>query len=226
MSWFSAEIADFFAELELNNDKEWFEKNRGRYESLVKLPMSAFAAEMIVRMKELDPAIDLLPRNALFRIHRDTRFSRDKRPYKTNAGMVISRGKRHDPGVTGLYFHVDAERMAVASGMYFLEPAQIRAVRLHIVQNLEEFSGLIADPEFVRYFGELVGEKNKTIAAEFRESAAHQPLLFNKQFFYWADHDPQTLTRPDLPDFVMAHMRAAQPLNGFLNEALQGAPNF
>lgn len=216
MAWFTADASDFFAELELNNNRDWFEKNKKRYEASVKTPMNAFAAEMIARMQQIDPQISMLPRNAVFRIHRDTRFSRDSKPYKTNAGMVVSRGGRHEPGVTGLYFHLDAQRMAVASGLYFLEPPQLRAVREHISRNLEEFAALLADPNFVRHFGELAGEKNKVLPADLREAATKQPLLYNKQFFYWAEYETAEALREDLPDFLMSHMAAALPLNGFL----------
>ena len=220
MGWFTNDTFNFFAELEFNNDREWFENNRKRYESAVKGPMTAFAAEMIPRMQELDPGIDTVASKAVFRIHRDTRFSKDKRPYKTNAGMVIARGGRHEPGVSGLYFHLDARRMAVASGLYFLEPAQLRAVRAHIVGHPDEFASLLADPEFVKYFREMAGEKNKILPEEFRAAAAAQPLLFNKQFFYWAEYDTEDAKRDDLPEFVMGHMRAAYPMNRFLGVAL------
>lgn len=221
MAWFTEDAFDFFGELELNNDREWFEKNKKRYEASVKQPLLAFAAEMIGRMQELDPQIVMLPRNAVFRIHRDTRFSKDNRPYKTNAGMVVSRGGRHEPGVAGLYFHFDAQRMAVASGLYFLEPAQLAAVRGHIVDHLDEFEGLVTDREFVKYFGEMAGSKNKVLPKELREAASKQPLLFNKQFFYWAEHDTSVALREDLGDFVMDHMRSAQPLNDFLTAPLK-----
>lgn len=223
MAWFTADASDFFAELELNNDKDWFERNRKRYDQSVKEPMLSFAAEMIERMKEVDPGISMLPRNAIFRIHRDTRFARDKRPYKTNAGLVVARGGRHEPGVAGLYFHLDAGRMAIASGYYFLEPSQLRLMRSHLAANLPEFEARLTQADFVRFFGEVAGEKNKKLPEELRDAAAQQPLLFNKQFFYWAEYGPEEALREDLAEFVMAHMRAAAPMNRFLGAALEKA---
>jgi len=220
MSWFSPEATRFFADLEQNNDKEWFEKNRKRYEQNVKLPMLEFAGEMIERMRELEPGIQMLPRNAVFRIHRDTRFSPNKTPYKTNAGLVVARGGRHEPGVAGLYFHFDSGRMAVASGYYFLEPGQLRSMRQHIAANLGEFARLLDSEDWKRLFGEMAGEKNKVLPAELREAASAQPLLYNKQFFYWAEYPAEEIVRQDLPDFVMEHMRAATPMNRFLGKAL------
>jgi uncharacterized protein (TIGR02453 family) len=220
MAWFTPDATQFFAELEQNNNKEWFEPNKKRYEASVKKPMLEFAAEMIERMSGIDPEITMLPRNAVFRLHRDTRFSKDKAPYKTNAGLVITRGEKHNPGVPGLYFHFDSSRMAVASGLYFLEPAQLKLVREHIAANLDEFEALLNDPAWRASFGEMAGEKNKILAPELKAAAQRQPLIFNKQFFYWSEHPAAEITREDLPEFVVSHIQAAQPMNRFLTRPM------
>jgi uncharacterized protein (TIGR02453 family) len=220
MAWFTADAIAFFAELENNNDREWFEKNKKRYEASVKQPMLEFAAEMIERMRVVDPEISMLPRNAVFRIHRDTRFSPNKTPYKTNGGMVITRGEKHNPGAPGLYFHFDAARMAVASGLYFLEPAQLKLVRTHIAANLDEFEKLLNEPKWLEAFGEMAGSKNKVLPPDFKAAAQKQPLLYNKQFFYWSEHPALEITREDLPEFVMTRIEAAQPMNRFLTQPL------
>jgi uncharacterized protein (TIGR02453 family) len=221
MPWFTPDAIAFFAELEQNNDKTWFDQNRKRYEQSVKQPLLEFAAEMIPRMQELDPEITMLPKNAVFRIHRDTRFSKEKAPYKTNAGMVITRGAKHNPGAPGLYFHFDSGRMAIASGLYFIEPAQLKTVREHIANNLDEFEQLLNDQNWKSHFGEMAGMKNKILPPELKEAAAKQPLLYNKQFFYWAEHPAHEITREDLADFVIAHIKAAQPMNAFLTRPIR-----
>jgi uncharacterized protein (TIGR02453 family) len=220
MAWFTQDTIDFLSELRENNAKEWFEANRKRYEASVKKPILEFAAEMIERMREVDPEITMLPKNAVFRIHRDTRFSNDKSPYKTNVGMVVTRGEKHNPGVPGLYFHLDASQMYIATGLYFLEPAQLRAVREHIASNLSQFQNLLEDEEFQQHFGTIAGEKNKVLPPEFKEAAQQQPLLYNKQFYYSSDHKPEVALRDDLPEFVMTRIRAAGPMNRFLSEAI------
>ncbi|MFY9233458.1 MAG: DUF2461 domain-containing protein [Fimbriimonadaceae bacterium] len=220
MPWFTPDTIAFLQDLSENNDRDWFHANKKRYEASVKGPVLEFAAEMIERMRTIDPEITMLPKNAVFRIHRDTRFSQDKSPYKTNIGLVVTRGAKHDPGLPGLYFHLDGKSMAVASGCYFLLPEQIKAIRRLIVANAAEFDNLLNDNEFKAKFGMMAGEKNKILPPEFREAAAKQPLLFNKQFFYWAEHKPEEALRDDLPEFVMSHIRAAQPMNAFLSRAL------
>jgi len=220
MAWFTKDALDFFAELEQNNDRPWFEKNKKRYEDSVKKPMEAFAAEMIGRMQKLDPEISMLPKDAVFRIYRDIRFSKDKTPYKTNAGMSISCRGKTDFARPGMYFHMDARSMGVASGFYMPEPPQIHAIRAHIAANLGEFERLLEDAKFKKTFGTIAGERNKVLPAELRDAAAKQPVIFNKQFYYWGEHDGEEVLRDDLPDFLMKHVEAAQPMNRFLAAAL------
>jgi uncharacterized protein (TIGR02453 family) len=218
MAWFTTETLDFFGELELNNNREWFAKNKVRFEKHVKKPMEEFAAEMILRMKEIDPDLSMQPKDAVFRIYRDTRFSKDKTPYKTNAGLSVTRGAKTHLA-SGVYFHIDARRMGIASGRYMMEPPEIAAVRSHIARNLDEFARLLEDPEFKSRFGTITGAKNKILPAELRDAAKCQPLLFNKQFYYWAEYDGSEAMRDDLAEFVMEHVRAALPMNGFLAQA-------
>jgi len=221
MAWFSEDLSAFLRDLSENNNKEWFEANKKRYENSVKKPLEAFAGELIPRMQLIDPSITTTPKQAVFRIYRDTRFSKDKAPYKENAAMVIAPGGRHEPGKVGLYFNTDKEQMVIASGLYFVEPAQLAKVRQHIVDTGPELRRLLADKDFVQHFGELQGEKNKVLPAEFKAAAVVEPLVANKQFFYWASYPAKELLREDLPDFVMAHMLACQPLNLFLTTPLR-----
>ena len=220
MSWFCHDTFDFFRELEENNNKPWFEANRKRYETSVKQPMLAFTEEMIGRMLELDPNVVTDAKKSIMRQHRDTRFSKDKAPYRICASMVISRGGKGDHTTPGLYFSLTSTRTYVASGVYMIEAPQLKALRQHILDHEDEFAQLIRDPEFVAKFGEIQGERNKILPPEFKAAGERIPLLFNKQFFYSAVLDQATVLRDDLPDVVMAHVRAAQPLNRFFAQAL------
>lgn len=216
MAWFEQDAIDFFRELELNNNREWFEKNKKRYEARVKKPMEAFADHMIGRMREILPNIQATGKQSVFRIYKDVRFSKDKTPYKTNAGMHINDGGKGDLGSPGLYFHIDPRVMGIASGRYMLEPRPLKEIRTFISGNLQEFQGLLEDKNFKEHFGTIAGEKNKVLPPEFREAAAKQPLLFNKQFYYWAEYESEDALRDDLDDFIMSHMRACRKMNEFL----------
>ncbi len=102
------------------------------------------------------------------------------------------------------------------------EPAKIAAIRAHIAAHQEEFAKLLEDPAFKGKFGTMIGERNKVLPPELKEAAARQPLIFNKQFYYWAEYDAMGVVRDDLTDFVMDHFAAARPMNRFLEIASSG----
>ena len=221
MAWFTQDAIDFFRELEFNNHRDWFEKNKKRYENSVKKPMEAFADEMIGRMKELLPDIQMTGKQAVFRIYKDVRFSKDKTPYKTNAGLHVNSAAKGDLANPGLYFHIDPRVMGIASGAYMLEPPAVKRMRTYLAENLDAFQKQLDDKEFQKYFGGIKGEVNKILPPEFREAAQKQPLLFNKQFYYWAEHEAEEALREDLPEYLMAHMKACRKMNQFLVKGLK-----
>jgi uncharacterized protein (TIGR02453 family) len=221
MAWFEQDAIDFFRELELNNNREWFEKNKKRYEANVKKPMEAFADHMIGRMREILPNIQTTGKQSVFRIYKDVRFSKDKTPYKTNAGMHINDGGKGDLGSPGLYFHIDPRVMGIASGRYMLEPGPLKELRTFIAANLDEFQKLLDDKDFKKHFGTIAGEKNKILPPEFKEAAAKQPLLFNKQFYYWAEHEAEDALRDDLDEVIMDHIRACRKMNEFVTRCVR-----
>ncbi|MCB0846293.1 MAG: DUF2461 domain-containing protein, partial [Bacteroidetes bacterium] len=104
MPYFTPDYIAFFEELARNNTKEWFDQNRSRYEKSVKKPFYAFVERMIDLISEDDPAVMITPKDAIFRINRDIRFSNDKTPYKTNFSAVVSPGGRKEMVTPGLYF--------------------------------------------------------------------------------------------------------------------------
>jgi uncharacterized protein (TIGR02453 family) len=221
MPAFTQDAIEFFRELELNNNKEWFEKNKKRYESSVKKPMEAFAETMIERMREILPDIQMTGKQAVFRIYRDTRFSKDKTPYKTNAGLHVNGASKGDLSSPGLYFHIDPRCMGIASGCYMMEPPALKKLRTYLASNLSDFQKELDNKDFQKYFGGIKGEVNKILPPELKEAAQKQPLLFNKQFYYWAEHEAEEALRDDLADFLMDHMRACKSMNEFLVKGLR-----
>ena len=92
MPYFEKDFLEFFKELEKNNNKDWFDANRKRYEKVIKDPFKAFVQKMIDRMHELDSSVIIQPKDCIFRINRDIRFSKDKTPYKSNVSAVVGVG--------------------------------------------------------------------------------------------------------------------------------------
>ena len=216
---FSSDTSEFLRELELNNNRPWFETSKKRFEAAVMEPMEALAAVMIERMKELEPSISMLPKETLSKIHRDVRLSKDKSLYWTAVEMSVGPPSRPTLRAPGLGFRVGPRDVRITSGYRVLESDKVRVIRNFLAVHLEEFEVELNKPDFKKYFGTMRGDRSKMLAPELTAAAGRQPLLFNNQFCYWADHEPKTAQREDLPDFLMEHMRAAQPMNKFLARA-------
>lgn len=221
MSFFTQGFVDFFQELATHNDREWFHAHKKQYERDVKEPFKAFVAHMIGRVQEHEPAVKIEPKQAIFRINRDIRFSKDKTPYKLYAGAALSPGGRKDMRNPGLYFHLSPLDSMVATGVYMPDKEDLYRIREAIAHEPDRVDSILADPKLKDAWGEVQGDKNKRLPREFKEAAEHQPLLFNKQF-YLVRHfqDAAFPLRPDLDDYFIDLFLAADSWNAFLKEAL------
>lgn len=220
MSWFTRDFFTFFEGLKENNNREWFHENKKLYEQAVKEPFYELVEDLINRMKGEDAGFDLQPKDAIFRINRDIRFSQNKDPYKLNVAASISPAGRKSMETPGFYLHFGIDEMMTGGGAYMVEKDNIRKIRHAIASAPDEFEALLADKEFVEKYGGLRGEKNKVVPSEFKEAVARQPLVANKQFYYIAELKPTFLLKNDLPEQLMGYYHAGQPLNAFLAEAM------
>lgn len=216
MAWFTADFNRFFKELAANNSKDWFDDQRARYLQAVKEPFERFTAEMIARVARLDPQVRIAPKDAIFRINRDVRFSKDKAPYKLNRSALITAGGRKAMSAPGIYFELGPEQVAVYGGAYMPDKEQLWELRDRMARQPAKFKNLYQDKDFKKLFGTIRGDRNKVLPAEFKTAAAKEPLLFNKQFYYGAELPAKLVTDPQLPDRLMDHYRAMAPMNKFL----------
>ena len=220
MSFFSQDFINFFQELSENNNRDWFQANKKRYEKEVKDPFKNFVAEMINRVQDDDPNVMIEPKEAIFRIYRDVRFAKDKSPYKTHMAAVISPKGRKDHSYPGMYFQMNHENIGIAGGGYSLGKEQLQRLRELIASQPERFQSLIDDKDFKSCFGELRGEEHKRIPKEFKEAAEKQPLIFKKQMYYWGEIDKKHITSPKLADTMMKYYFAAKPMKEFFMETM------
>jgi len=216
MAWFTADFNRFFKDLAKNNNTEWFDAGRQRYGISVKAPFVTFVAEVIARVAKLDPGVRITPREAVFRVNRDIRFSKDKTPYKLRMAALVSTAGRKDRGVPGIYFELGPEKVGIYGGCFTPVKDELHRIRRHIAVNGKEFKALRDARPFKERFGEVLGERNKVVPAEFKAALAREPLIANKQFYYMAELPPGTVEDPRLADILMEHYRAMRPLNGFL----------
>ena len=220
MPYFDNDFLVFLQELRENNNKTWFEANRRRYEENVKEPFAAFVAEMIKRVRSLDPSVAIPPKNAIFRIFRDTRFSRDKTPYKTHMSALISATGRKNMEHPGYYFELNPDEVKIYGGSHHLERETLAKVRAYIAKDPPSFHRLIDAEPFVRKFGQIRGERSKRLPPELKEAAEQEPLLYNKEYYFFSRLDGRAVLEHDLADVLMEHIEVGKPINDFLASAM------
>ncbi len=222
MTYFSPKFIAFFKGLQANNTSEWFADHKRDYENEVKKPFIAFLTDLIARAQVDEPELQQLPKDAVFRINRDVRFSKDKRPYKEHVSAIINRYGKKSP-LPGFYLQFGGSEAWIGGGAYEIEKEALANIRSEIHYNGAEFRELLAaDPFKQHYGGVLLGDRNKILPEPYKSAVADEPYLANKQFYYMATLPSQELLlRPDLLDYVYAHMIAARPINAFLTLAMQ-----
>ena len=140
---FGPKALPFFKALAFHQSREWFEANRSTYETAVKGPLGELVEDVAERLGKARVPIKGDRKSSVFRIHRDVRFSSNKDPYKTNAGVALTRsGAKSDPGV--LYFHLSPEEYSFAAGFYLPEPDQLGRLRGSAARAQKAFKAMTA----------------------------------------------------------------------------------
>ncbi|MEL6252399.1 MAG: DUF2461 domain-containing protein [Bacteroidota bacterium] len=222
MAYFDQDFIKFFSELEQNNHKDWFQRNKKLYEKKVKLPFRVFVAALIDTLENKWGSIPYDAKDFILRINRDIRFSKDKTPYKTHVEAMISAYGKKEYTRPGIFLQVNHKGLKLYTGSYMLEKENLYRVRTEIVNNMKEFEKLTTDATFLSVFGDILGDKHKRIDKEFREAAEKQPLIFHKGFYYGFELDEKALLKDDLIEVMMEKFAAADGMNAFLDRVLGG----
>jgi len=207
----------FLSGLKLNNEREWFNSNRSRYEEARK-NFEAFVQAVIGEIVKFDPIYKgLEAKSCIFRINRDTRFSHDKSVYKTNFGAFMVRGgKKNGDRFPGYYFHIEPGSSFAAGGAYVPPTPWLNAIREKIEENADELIRVINNKEFKKYFGALDGEKLKTAPKGYPRDHPYIELLKMKSFLAYRSISDRELTSEGCFDLVVSAFRAMKPLHDFL----------
>jgi uncharacterized protein (TIGR02453 family) len=213
------EVLNFLSELKENNNKEWFDQNRDRYQECRKKVL--FLTELIIHeVGKFDPEIgNLDPKNCLFRIFRDVRFSNDKTPYKTNMGSFISKGGRKSV-CAGYYLHIEPGVSFVGGGSYCPPADALKAYRTEIFDHSEEFKRLIYNESFRKVYPELYNDKLKTAPKGFPKDFPDIDLLKYKSYAFGSTIDDSLVTSDAFVEKILSSMKELHPVNQFLNTAL------
>lgn len=221
-SHFSPTLFQFLAELSLNNTREWFQENRERYERDVREPMIEFIADFAEKLDTISPHMVADPRRSggsMFRINRDTRFSRDKSPYKTN----VSAHFRHEVGREvhgpGFYLHLDPDRVFAAASIWMPDSATLRKIREAIAANPARWEGIVKDEAFASTFT-LEGDSLKRAPRGFDPDHPLIETLKLKTFAAATSFDQEVACSPGFVDVYAGACRVAAPFSEFLTKAV------
>lgn len=212
-------ILHFLSELKENNNKEWFDQNRDRYQESRKKML--FLTELINQeVARFDPEIGILdPKDCVFRIFRDVRFSNDKTPYKTNMGSFLSKGGRKSIRA-GYYLHIEPEGSFVGGGSYCPPADALKAIRTEIFDHPEEFKRLIFSPSFQKVYPEMYDDKLKTAPKGFPKDFEDIDLLKYKSYAFTSRLSNSVVTSDDFVKKVLVAMKELHPVNRFVNAGL------
>lgn len=218
MSFFQKEFIDFFIDLAPNNNKDWFDVNRKRYETFVKKPFSDFVQHIISEISKTDKNFkNLEAKDCIFRINRDIRFSKDKSPYKLMVSAVVAPSGKKSKAINGVYFELTPEHVRVYGGVYEIEKEDLQLVRQGIANNLKKFKELYTNKKFVEVFGKILGEQNKIVPKELKEAAEREPLIFNKQWYFFTEFPPETILDKNLDKMILDCYEVGKPVEDFFN---------
>src|SRR4051794_367321 len=140
---FSPRLFAFLRELADHNEREWFNANKARYEQELKEPALAFVEDMAYRLPQVAPHLTA-DKRSLFRIYRDTRFAKDKTPYKTHVGIYFRHARAAEADTAGLYLHLEPRHVFMGAGIWHPGPAGLKRIRDGIVARPEGWRAAIA----------------------------------------------------------------------------------
>jgi uncharacterized protein (TIGR02453 family) len=219
MSHFSPAFFKFFAQLEKNNNKVWFDAHRSTYETEVKAPFKKFVGIIINELAKDQPDILKDPAKSIFRINRDIRFSKDKSLYKDHVGAFFSRSGTKDTR-PGYYLHIGAKEIFLGGGVYEVDKGNLEKIRQEIYYNNDAFKKIIGEKNFKAYYGTVKGEQNKILIPDYKEFAKEQPLIANKQFYYMGKLKKEDVLDKNFDKTVLKYFKAAAKFNAFMMQAM------
>jgi uncharacterized protein (TIGR02453 family) len=217
---FTSKTVAFLRSLKRNNNREWFTTRRDDYERDVRQPMIAVIERLAIDFGRFAPELDASPKSCLFRIHRDTRFSGDKSPYKTQVAAAFRwRGLPRGEGA-GLYVEVAPGWVWMGGGFYAPEASHLVRIRRHIADTHPELHRLAHRPAFRKAVGALDGERLTRVPRGFMKDDPSAEYLKYRNFLAGREFPAAFATSPRFYPTLVTTFRAVMPLVRFLNDPL------
>jgi uncharacterized protein (TIGR02453 family) len=214
----------FLSQLKKNNNKPWFDAHRAQYVA-AKIDFSNFIQLVIDALQKSDTTITgLTAKDCQFRINRDIRFSKDKRPYKENFGAFIARSGKKSI-YAGYYFHCAPGNSFIGGGLWMPEPVNLKKVRQEIDYNWQEFRSILKGKSFKKIYGDLLKNEDLSLSRMpkgYEEDNPAIDYLKLKSLIAETTLSDEELTKSTLHKKTLTAFEALQPLLQFINRSLDG----
>ena len=220
---YDARMLRFFENLSENNQREWFLEHKNDYEQDLVVPTTLLVSAMGPLLNEISPYLKADPRRSggsMFRIYRDTRFSKDKTPYKTWVAVQFPHVAAKDVHAPGYYFSANHAQFVVGCGIWHPEKDALQSIRAAIDADPHAWESALNAASFKEYFS-LGGESLKRPPKGFSKDHPLVKDLMRKDFIGMATHNPEWALDTELPQKLIDHYRAAVPFMSFLCQALK-----
>lgn len=221
MNHFSAETFTFLEELAENNNRDWFAANKTRYEDLVRTPALHFIEAAGARLSDISPHFRADARKmggSLMRVYRDSRFSKDKTPYKTNIGIQFRHEAGKDVHAPGYYLHISAAECFIGVGTWHPPADALFKIRDLLANDPDLWLAARDDAQFCRWF-RLAGDSLKTAPRGFDKTHPVIEDIKRKDFIGLSDIAPALIEQPELADIACDYFNAGRSLMEFLCKA-------
>jgi len=216
---FTPTLFGFLRELKENNNRDWFQANKSRYEKDVKEPLLQFIADFADRVPEISPHIAAIPRatgGSMFRIYRDMRFSKDKTPYKTAAALHFRHERGKDVHAPGYYLHLEPGSVFMGAGIWKPDGETVAKIRSRIDAKPAEWRETIGNKAFTSTFS-LEGDSLKRPPRGYEQD---HPLILDlkrKDFIGSRELSEEIVLRDDFLDFYVDLCKKSAPLMRFIS---------
>jgi uncharacterized protein (TIGR02453 family) len=219
---FPKEALRFLARLKRNNRRPWFQAHKAEYEEFVRFPMQCLIASLAQQMADVAPDVEFHPKKSIFRIYRDTRFSRNKTPYKTNiAASFTLRGRQGPSESPGLYLGIEPGEIYVGGGLYMPTGAQLKSIRRSIASDPDAWLAVVEDRKFKRAFGGIDGETLQKAPLGYPRDHPMIAHLRHKQFYAGKVLDDSACLTPRFLGSVAGILTEILPLTRWLAKAVR-----
>ena len=220
---FRPEALTFLRNLARHNDRAWFQPRKAQFEAELREPLLAIVRKVTDAMVDFAPNHVRPAEKSVFRIYRDTRFSADKRPYKTHVAAWWTHMGLDKTSGAGYYFHVSPKEVIVAAGSYMPEKDQLTAIRHWLLDHHDEFRKLLRSAKVRKHYEEFEGNALTRPPKGFPAEHPGMELIRCRQWGLAATLPAEAALRKDLADVLIRYFKVAAPVVDALNTPLAAA---